>query len=56
MDAVALGGRFALGWFFLLAGITKVADLGAFENALRDYRICPVGLCGQWRASCPFRR
>lgn len=41
MEAVALGGRFALGWFFVLAGVTKLADLAAFEKAVRDYRILP---------------
>jgi uncharacterized membrane protein YphA (DoxX/SURF4 family) len=44
VEAVALGGRFALGWFFVLAGVTKLADLGAFENAVRNYQILPPRL------------
>jgi len=41
VEAVALSGRFALAWFFVLAGVTKLGDLAAFENAVRDYRILP---------------
>jgi hypothetical protein len=41
VEAVALGGRFALGLLFVLAGATKLADLDTFENAVRDFRIMP---------------
>ena len=41
MEALTLSGRFALAWFFLLAGATKLADLDAFEHAVREYRILP---------------
>jgi uncharacterized membrane protein YphA (DoxX/SURF4 family) len=44
VEAVALGGRFVLGWLFLLAGATKLADLNTFEDAVRDYRILPARL------------
>jgi Methylamine utilisation protein MauE len=41
VEAVALSGRFALAWFFVLAGGAKFADLDAFENAVRDYQLLP---------------
>jgi uncharacterized membrane protein YphA (DoxX/SURF4 family) len=41
VEAVALAGRFALAWLFLLAGVTKLADIAAFEKAVGGYRLLP---------------